>query len=151
MFIAVTQDDQSNILCSLLAKRHGAKRSIALVNEREYVNLAIALGVDVCISPRLATASAILKHARRGGIVGMAVVEQSDSEVLEMVIAANNPLIGVPLKAMSIPKGGIVGAIVRGETAIVPDGDDHVEAGDHIVVFTLPEATGRVGRFFARS
>ncbi len=151
VFIAVTRDDQSNILCSLLARRHGAKRTIALVDEREYVTLALSLGVDVCISPRLATASAILKHVRRGGIVGMAVVEQSDSEVIEVVIPGSSPLQNIPLKDLHIPTGAIVGAIVRGDKAIVPDGEDHFEAGDHIVVFTLPEASASVERFFART
>ena len=73
VFIAVTQDDQSNILCSLLAKRHGVRRAIALVNRPEFVNLAPTLGIDVCISPRLATASAILKHVWQAEVVGMAM------------------------------------------------------------------------------
>lgn len=151
VYIALTHDDQSNILCSLLARRHGAKRVIALVNEREYVSLALSLGVDVCISPRLATASAILKHVRRGGVVRMALLEQSDSEVLELLMPANSPLLDQPLKSLKLPGGSIVGAIVRGDKAIVPDGDDHFEAGDHIIVFTLSEATANVEQFFART
>lgn len=149
VFIAVTHDDQSNILCSLLAKRHGAQRVIVLVNQPEYVNLAPSLGVDVCISPRLATAGAILKYVRRAEVVSLAMVEQSDSEVVEFSLPADSPILQQPLKSLAIPDGCVVGAIIRGEEAIVPFGDDHFEAGDHVVVFSLPEASAEVAQFFS--
>jgi trk system potassium uptake protein TrkA len=149
VFIAVTQDDQSNILCSLLAKRHGARRAIALVNRPEFVNLAPTLGIDVCISPRLATASAILKHVWQAEVIGMAMVEQCDSEVIEFSLPADSPILHQPLKTLAIPAGCVVGAIVRGDDAIVPFGEDHFEAGDHVVVFSLPEATSEVVEFFS--
>jgi trk system potassium uptake protein TrkA len=149
VFIAVTQDDQSNILCSLLAKRHGARRAIALVNRPEFVNLAPTLGIDVCISPRLATASAILKHVWQAEVVSMAMVEQCDSEVIEFSLPADSPILHQPLKTLAIPAGCVVGAVVRGDDAIVPFGEDHFEAGDHVVVFSLPEATSEVVKFFS--
>jgi trk system potassium uptake protein TrkA len=149
VFIAVTHDDESNILCSLLAKRHGAKRAIALVNQPKYVSLTPALGLDVCISPRLATASAILKYVRRAEVVSMAVIEQSDSEVIEFSLHAGSPALGRPLKLLNMPEGAIVGAIVRADQAIVPAGDDEFLAGDHVVVFSLPEAVPEVSRFFS--
>jgi len=149
VFIAVTQDDQSNILCSLLAKRHGVRRAIALVNRPEFVNLAPTLGIDVCISPRLATASAILKHVWQAEVVSMAMGEQCDSEGIEFLLPADSPILHQPLKALDIPAGCVVGAIVRGDGAIVPFGEDHFEAGDHVVVFSLPEATSEVVKFFS--
>jgi trk system potassium uptake protein TrkA len=149
VLIAVTNDDKANILCSLLAKRYGVQRVIALVNQREYVTLAPSLGIDVCISPRLATASAIIKFMRQAEILNVAVVEQTDSEVLELLLHEGSPILHKPLKELEIPKGSIIGAIVRGEEAIVPSGDDHLEAGDHVVVFTLPRATPEVEKFFA--
>ena len=149
VFIAVTHDDQTNILCSLLAKRHGVKRVIALIDQPQFVTLAPSLGVDVCVSPRLATASAILKFIRRGEIVGMAVVEQSDSEVIEILAPENSPIIGQPLRSLNMPRGMIIGAIVRGEGVIIPSGEDHIEAGDHVVVFALPNAASDVESFFA--
>ena len=149
VFIAVTQDDQSNILCSLLAKRHGARRAIALVNQPEYVNLAPTLGIDFCISPRLATASAILKSVRQAGVVSMAMLEQSDSEVTEFLLPADSPILQQPLKSLAIPAGAIVGAIVRGDEAIVPSGNDHFVADDHVIVFSLPESAFAVAEFFS--
>lgn len=149
VFIAVTQDDESNILCSLLAKRHGAKRAIALVGQPKYVSLTPALGLDVCISPRLATASAILKYVRRAEVVSMAVIEQSDSEVIEFSLHPGSPVLGRPLKRLHMPVGSIVGAIVRGDQAIVPTGEDQFQADDHVVVFSLPEAVPEVSKFFS--
>lgn len=149
VFIAVTGDDQSNILCSLLAKRYGAKRVMALVDQPVYVTLAPSLGVDVCISPRLATAGAILKYVREAEVVSMAVVEQSDSEVIEFSLPAASPILGPPLKMLDIPAGAIVGAIVRGDEAIVPSGDDHFEAGDHVIVFSLTDSASAVAKYFS--
>ncbi len=149
VFIAVTGDDQSNILCSLLAKAHGAKRAIALVDQPVYVTLSPSLGIDVCISPRLATASAILTYVRQAEVVSMAVVEQSDSEVIEFSLPASSSILHRPLKSLAVPEGSIVGAIVRGDDAIVPSGDDHFEAGDHVIVFSLPNAAAAVAKFFS--
>ncbi len=149
VLIAVTNDDKANILCSLLAKRHGVDRAIVLVNQPEYVALAPSLGLNVCISPRLATAGAIIKFVRQAEVVSMAVVEQTDSEVIEVLLHKGSPILHKPLRELSVPKGSIIGAIVRGEEAIVPSGDDHLEAGDHVVVFTLPRATPEVEKFFA--
>jgi len=105
--------------------------------------------LDVCISPRLATAAAILKYVRRAEVVSMAVIEQSDSEVIEFSLHPGNRALGRPLKLLNIPEGAIVGAIVRADEAIVPTGDDQFLAGDHVVVFSLPAAVPEVSRFFS--
>ena len=120
-----------------------------MVNRPEFVNLAPTLGIDVCISPRLATASAILKYVWQAEVVSMAMVEQCDSEVIEFSLPADSPILHKPLTTLAIPAGCVVGAIVRGDGAIVPFGEDHFEAGDHVVVFSLPEATSEVVEFFS--
>jgi trk system potassium uptake protein TrkA len=97
----------------------------------------------------LATASAILKNVRQAEVVSMAMIEQSDSEVIEFSLPADSGILQQPLKSLAIPVGCVVGAIVRGDEAIVPYGNDHFEAGDHVVVFSLPEATGDVVKFFS--
>ncbi len=148
-YITVTGNEQTNILCSLLAKRHGAKRAIAMVDRHEFVTLAPSLGVDACVSPRLAIASAILRYVRPTGVASLATVEYSNSEVLEMVVPVGSPIPRKPLKELDIPKGAIIGVIVRGEQVVIPSGDDHLEPGDHVIVFTLPEAIARVERFFS--
>jgi len=149
VFIAVTQDEKANILVTLLAKKNGAKRGIALVNQPTFVALAPSLGVDVCVSPRLASASAILRFVRRAEVLRMAVVEQCDAEVLEMGLKEGVEILDKPLKDIRVPRGAIVGAITRGEEVIIPGGDDVMKADDHVIVFALPGAVAEVEEFFS--
>lgn len=148
-YVATTSDEQTNILCSLLAKSYGAKRAIAMVDRHEFVALAPSLGVDACVSPRLVTASAILKYVRPSGVASLATIEQSNAEVLEIAMPGSSGIIKTPLKELAVPDGAVIGVIVRGEEVVIPSGDDHLEENDHVIVFTLPEAITRVERFFA--
>jgi trk system potassium uptake protein TrkA len=148
-YVAATQDEQTNILCSLLAKSYGAKRAIALVDRHEFVTLAPSLGVDACVSPRLVTASAILKYVRPPGVASLATVEHSNAEVLEIVMPAESAVLGQPLKDIYVPEGAVIGIIVRGPEVVIPSGEDHLECGDHVVVFALPEAIPRIERFLS--
>jgi len=148
VFIAVTDNDETNILCSLLARQHGARRTLALVNKPELLRLAPTLGIDACVSPRISAAGAILKYVRRGEIISLATIEGSNSEVLEIQIGEESRILDTPLKELSFPHGAIMGAIVRGDAYEIPTGDSLLEAGDRVVVFALPEALAKVERFF---
>jgi len=147
-FIAVTANDETNILCALLARHHGARRTIALVNKPELLNLAPSLGIDVCISPRIAAASAILKYVRRGSVISMATIEGSNAEVLEIQVGSNSSIIDQPLKDLHFPSGAIIGALVRGANYEIPNGQSRVQAGDRVVIFALPGALAKLERFF---
>jgi trk system potassium uptake protein TrkA len=149
LFIAVTGSDETNILCSLLYKQQTQGRALALVNRPELLNLAPGLGIDACISPRMAAAGAMLKYVRYGSVVSLAAVEGSNAEVLEMEVKQDNPHIGVPLKSMGFPKGALIAAIVRGDDYQIATGESSIKAGDRVVVFALPEALTKVDRFFA--
>lgn len=149
VYVAVTPNEQTNILCSLLAKSYGAKRAIALVDGHEFAVLAPSLGVDACISPRQATASAVVKFVRPSGVASLVTIEHSNAEVLDMVMPARSAILGRPLKELDLPGGSIIGVIVRGDEVVIPSGDDHLEAGDHVIVFALPEAVARAGRYFS--
>lgn len=149
VFIAVTDNDKTNILTCLLAKQHQVKRTLALVSQPELIGLAADLGIDACISPRLAAAGAILKFVRRGDIISLTAVEGSNSEVLEIEINKESGLLDTPLKDLRFPRGAIIGAIVRGAEYEIPTGDSILGAGDRVVIFTLPEALQKVERFFA--
>ena len=148
VFIAVTENDETNILCSLLAKQHGVHRTIALVNKPELLNLAPTLGVDACISPRVAAASAILKYVRRGDVISLATIEGSNAEVLEIQLKSECSILNMPLQKIAFPEGAIIGAIVRGGTYEIPTGTSTLNAGDRVVVFALPTALAKVERFF---
>ncbi len=146
--IAATGTDETNILCSLLCKRHGSKRSLCLVNRPEFLDLAPTLGVDACVSPRLSAAGAILKFARRGNVISLTTIEGSNSEVLEIEIKAGSQILDTPLKDLHFPRGAIIGAIVHQQSYEIPDGENTLKVGDRVLVFALPEALAKVERFF---
>jgi len=149
VFIAVTENDQTNILTCLLAKQHKVLRTLALVSQPELIGLASDLGIDACISPRLAAAGAILKFVRRGDIISLTAVEGSNSEVLELEISKDSGLLAKPLNSLHFPRGAIIGVIVQGDNYEIPTGESILEEGDRVIVFTLPEAVQKVERFFA--
>ncbi len=146
--VAATPNEETNILASLLAKHHGAHRALCVVNRPAYVSLVPSLGIDACISPRVSTASAILKFVRRGGVLSVATVEENQAEVIELRITPELPWAGKPLRAVAFPSGSILGAVVRGDASFIPTGDTVLQPGDRAVVFALPEATVQVERFF---
>jgi trk system potassium uptake protein TrkA len=149
VFIAVTENDETNILCSLLCKQHGARRTISLVSKPELLRLAPTLGVDACVSPYIAAASAILKYVRRGEILTLATIEGSNADVLEVKVRDNSSITQVPLKKLHFPEGAIIGAIVRGSLFEIATGETLLQDGDRVVVFALPGSVPKVERFFA--
>jgi len=150
LFIAATGDDRLNILTALVAKQLGAKRTIAVVERSEFSRVVESVGVDVAISPRRMTASAILRFVRAGSIVNAAVLDKSAGEVLEFVVTASCPVCGRSLIDIEFPQGAIVGALVRGDRVSIPDGRSELTEGDIAVVFTLPKAVRGVEKLFAR-
>ena len=150
-FVAVTNDDETNILGSLLAKRHGAQRAITLVNETNYSPLVTTLGIDAVIGPRAITASTILQHVRRGRIRKVHSLGEHLGEVMEADILETSSLAGVAIGAMDLPEGVMFGAIVRGDRVITPRSDSVVEKNDRVVIFVRPSAVREVERRFTVS
>jgi trk system potassium uptake protein TrkA len=149
--VAVTNDDETNILGSLLAKRHGAQRAIALVNNTNYSPLITTLGVDAVISPRSITASTILQHVRRGRIRAVHSLGEHLGEVMEADILETSSLAGEAIGDMALPDDVMFGAIVRKDKVIVPRRDTVVNKGDRVVIFVRPSAVREVERLFAVS
>ena len=131
--------------CSLVNR---IVESPKLVDQPEFVTLAPSLGVDACLSARLATAAAILKHVRGGLVETLSILGTGEAEVLELVVPANQDYLSKALKTLRLPGDSIIASIVRGEDAIVPSGDDVLLAGDHVVLFALPKAVPKLQRFF---
>ena len=148
VFIAVTDDDRTNILCSLLCRQHGTHRTLCLVNLPELLKLAPSLGIDACVSPRLSAAGAILKYVRRGQVLSLATIEGSNSEALEILVKKGSALVGKPLRELDFPTGALIGAIVHKNSHEIADGESRLHEGDRVLVFALPEALGKVERFF---
>lgn len=148
-FVALTEQDESNILSSLLAKHAGAKQVITLVNRIEYVPLVRRIGLDTAVSPRLSAAAAILRYVRRGGVTRVATLKEIDAEAIGFVVAAGSRVIGRPLAEIDFPEGALVAAIVRRGDVTVPRGTDQLQAGDTAIVFALPDAVEPVVKLFS--
>ncbi len=148
-FVAVTNDDQVNVLACLLAKRHGCQRTIALVNNMSYSQLVVSLGVDVVVSPRATTVSTILQHVRRGRIIKVHSVHDGRAEIIEGEALETSPLVGMALRESQIPRGIIVGALLRKNEVIIPRGDTVIEAGDRVIVFAAANMVTKVEQIFS--
>ncbi|MCK4939255.1 MAG: Trk system potassium transporter TrkA [Rhodospirillaceae bacterium] len=147
--IAVTNDDETNILSSLLAKRAGAKRAITLINKTAYDPLIGSLGIDVVVEPRNITVSTIIQHVRRGRIHSVHTLGENYGELIEAEALETSPLVGVPLRDAKLPDGVLIGAIVRGDEVITPRGDTVAQTGDRIVVFAASDVIRKVEKMFS--
>ncbi len=147
--VAVTNDDETNILASLLAKRLGSGRAITLVNSGAYAPLISSLGVDVAVSPRNITVSTILQHVRRGRIHSVNTLRDGFGELIEAEAMDTSGLIGKPLREAELPHDVILGSVVREDEVILPRGSTVVEVGDRIVLFARSEAVKEVEKMFS--
>lgn len=149
LFIAATGDDRLNILSALMAKQMGAKRTVSIVERTEFSRVVESVGVDVAVSPRRMTASAILRFVRSGSVMNAAVLEKAAGEVLEFVVAPSSRICGKTLAEAGFPSGAVVGAVISGTSVRIPDGRTHLEDGDVAVVFTMPGSVHKVEKLFA--
>ena len=147
--VAVTNDDETNILASLLAKRYGCQRAITLVNKDTYEPLVTNLGIDVVVSPRNITVSTILQHVRRGRIHSVHTLREGFGELIEAEAMATSPLVGSPIKDAKLPSGVLFGAIVRNGKMVVPHGDTVVQANDRVVLFAAKDCIRQVEKLFS--
>ncbi|OHC74317.1 MAG: Trk system potassium transport protein TrkA [Rhodospirillales bacterium RIFCSPLOWO2_12_FULL_58_28] len=147
--VTVTDDDETNILSSLLAKRYGCRRTIALINKGIYEPLITTLGIDVAVSPRNITVSTILQHVRRGRINSVHALRDGFGELIEAEAMKTSPLVGVPLKEAELPAGVLIGAVVRDGQVIRPRGDTVILAGDRVVLFAAVDAIRKVEKLFS--
>ncbi len=147
--VAVTNDDETNILASLLAKRYGCQRAITLINKSTYEPLIGSLGIDVVVSPRNITVSTILQHVRRGRIHSVHTLREGFGELIEAEALQTSELVGKPLKEVELPQGVLLGAIVRDGKMICPRGTTVVQAKDRVVLFAAEEVIREVEKMFA--
>ena len=147
--IAVTNDDQANILASLLSKRAGSGRAITLINNATFEPIAPALGIDVVVNPRNITVSTILQHVRRGRIDSVHTLREGFGEIIEAEAIQTTSLVGTPLSEADLPEGVLVGAVVRGDDILVPRGSTVVNVNDRIVLFAAADAVKQVEQMFS--
>ena len=146
--VAVTDNDQVNILASVVAKREGARRSMALINDHDYGPVSEAVGIDRFIDPRATTISTILQHIRRGRIKGVYSLSDGAAELVDAVALETSPLVNHPLRDAPLPEGVMIGAVCRDGEVIMPTGDTIINAGDRIVLMTMRENVKDVEQMF---
>jgi len=142
LFLALTSDDEDNIMSAMLAKRLGARRVMSLINRRAYADMMQGSTIDIAISPAQAVIGELLAHVRRGDVVAVHSLRRGAAEALEGVARGDvktSRLVGRRVQEIRLPQGARIGAIVRGEgrrgEVLMPHHDTLIEAGDHIVIF----------------
>lgn len=146
--VAVTNDDETNIFASVLAKQSGCKRAITLVNKRSYESLIPTLGIDSVVSPSAVTISTVLRYVRHGSIFALYSLREDFGEVVEAEIFADSRLVGRPVTDAGLPPGMKIGAVVRGDAVLAPDADTRLAAGDHVVAFVSYSCMHRAEALF---
>ena len=137
VFIAVTNDDEANILSSMLAKRLGAKRVMSLINRPSYVDL-VESSIDLAISPQQITLGALLTHIRRGDIVAVHALRRGSAEAIEIIVHGDSKtsrIVGRRLAEINLPPGTTICALVRREEVLMAGENLLIQADDHVIVF----------------
>jgi trk system potassium uptake protein TrkA len=140
IFLALTNDDEANIMSSLLAKRLGARKVMTIINNPAYVDLVQGGEIDIAISPQLATIGSLLTHVRRGDIVSVHSLRRGAAEAIEAIAhgdARSSKVIGRSIDRIVLPPGTTIGAIIRNEAVIIAHGDTVIEVGDHVILFVV--------------
>ncbi|MDQ1274731.1 MAG: trk/ktr system potassium uptake protein [Euryarchaeota archaeon] len=146
--VAITDSDEKNLLCALLAKQLGAKKVIARADRSDYLPLFEMVGIDMAVSPREATVNEVLKLTMGRGIQTLTTIEGERAEIIEYTASEKSKIVGKPLNKVKFPKGSLINMVVRGQETIIPRGDFIINEGDRVVIFSMASAASEVEKFF---
>jgi trk system potassium uptake protein TrkA len=147
-FIAVTGNSETNIISSLVAKNHGVKKSISLVENMDYIHLSQNIGVDTMINKKLIAANFIFRYIREGNVITITSIHGVDAEILEFVVKKDTRITTAPLKDLKFPKSAIIGGVIRNGRSYITLGDFTFRPKDRVVVLSKPECIHQVEDFF---
>lgn len=146
--VAVTGNSETNILSCLLAKKLGVKKTIAEVENMEYINLAENIGIDTIINKKISAASRIFRHTTNPNVTQVKYMTGTEAEVIEFIVPEGSKITKGTLRGVEFPKDAIVGGGMREGIPFIATGDTIIKANDKVVVFTLPSAYDKVSKFF---
>ncbi|MDZ7791825.1 MAG: Trk system potassium transporter TrkA [Xanthomonadales bacterium] len=153
VYCALTNDDEANILSSMLAKRMGADKVITLINRPAYVDLVESDRIDVAVSPQQVTIGALLTHIRKGHMVRVHSLRRGAAEAIEAVAhgtPGQSKVVGRRIEEIELPPATTIGGIIRGEEVIIAHHDVVIETDDHVILFVADQRSiRRVERLFA--
>ncbi len=146
--VSLTGLDEENLLFSLLAKQNGMKHVVSKVSRPNYIPIIEKLGVDAAINPVTITASEIMRYVLGGKVASLSLLLSGMAEAVEIAVQAGSYVTQDALGKLDIPRGLVVGAVLRNNTVLIPNGETKIEPGDRVVVFTLNSEMGRLEQLF---
>ncbi|MEM9665938.1 MAG: NAD-binding protein, partial [Bacteroidota bacterium] len=150
-FVAVTHEEESNLVTCLMAKHLGVRKTVALLSKGAYIPISQAIGLDAAVSTKLAVSREIMRFLRGNHVLSVATVHGMDAEILEIEVEARAPATRGPLRDLSLPKGTLIGAVMHGRTVEVATGQTEIHPGDRVILFALPRCIEAAERYFDRA
>lgn len=147
-FVAVTGNSETNIISCLLAKNFGVKKTIALVENMDYIQISQNIGVDTMINKKLIAANFISRYVRRGNIISLTGIHGTDAEIMEFVVPAKSKITSKEIKKLKFPQSAIIGGVIRDGELQPLNGELKIEAEDRVVVLCMPECIHQVEKYF---
>jgi len=148
-FIAVTGDSEKNIMSSLVAKNHDVKKTIARVENIDYIHLSQNIGIDTLINKKIIAATNMFKYVRKGEINAIASLNGVDAEIIEFSVKANSKVTKKPIRKLNFPKSANISGVIRDNVGFIPFGDFQLMEGDKAVVFSLTESIHKIENYFS--
>ena len=148
-FVAVTSSSETNILACVAAKKMGVAKTIAEVENIEYIKLAEGMGVDAVINKKIITAGRIFRFTMSTKVRTVKVIGGSDAEVIEYIVNPDSKITKGAVRELGFPNDAVIGGIIRGNESLIADGDTRIKPYDRVVIFALPSALARIEKFFA--
>ena len=147
-FIAVTSNSETNILTSAIAKKFGVKKTIAEIENLEYIQIAESMGIDSVINKKLIAASHIFSHTMSADVSTVQCLSSTDAEALEFIVREGSAILKNSLKNLKFPKNAIIGGVIRDNISFIAKGDTQFMPNDKVIAFALPEAIKKLNQLF---
>jgi trk system potassium uptake protein TrkA len=147
--VTLTNDEETNILASLLARRMGIRKCITRISKFSYFPLMTTIGIEQVVSPRLSAINGILQHVRRGKVLSAMSIKGEQAEILEAVAMETSAIVAKPLRSVGVPKGALVAAIMRQDHIIIPSGETVIAPDDRIIIVARREVIAQVEKILA--
>jgi trk system potassium uptake protein TrkA len=148
MYIAVTDDDENNIVSSLVARHLKVEHTITLISKADYFPVIKAIGLDLAVNKKFVMANTVMRFIRHGRIVTMAALKGTQGDMIEFQVSAKAKIVGKFLREIDFPDGALVAAICHNDKVSIATGDTKIYVGDRVIVYTLPASEKEVIKLF---
>ena len=145
---AVTADEESNLVASLMGKHLGVAKTVALLSKRAYIPISQTIGLDAAINVKLAVTSEVTRFLRGKHVLSVATIPGIDAEILELLAEPESPITSGPLREVNLPRGALIGAVMSEKGVRIATGTTRIAPYESAIIFTLPHMTKKIERFF---